>query len=135
MPDEARNNNSLHRELPRFAIVGASAAGTHFAAVILLVQTFHWHPLLANIAAFICAFQISYFGHRGWTFSATDTAHRESLSRFFAVAVLGFAANEGLYAMLLQIAPLPYWLSLALVQIVVAVMTFVLSKIWAFRQH
>ncbi|HQQ63624.1 MAG TPA: GtrA family protein [Pseudomonadales bacterium] len=122
----------LHGELLRFLVVGASAAAVHFVVVLLLVQWYALQPLLANIAAFITAFQVSYFGHRFWTFAHTDTQHSQSLPRFLLVAVLGFASNECLYYLLLQYTTLPYWLSLGMVLVLVAVMTFVLSKLWAF---
>lgn len=128
----ARPSAVLHGELLRFLVVGASAAAVHLLVVLLLVQLLSLQPLLANIAAFITAFQVSYFGHRLWTFAHTNTQHSQSLPRFILVALLGFFGNEFLYYLLLQYTALPYWLSLGIVLVLVAVMTFVLSKLWAF---
>ena len=122
----------LRRELWRFLIVGAAAAAVHFFTVILLVHSWQLQPLLANVLAFLVAFQVSYFGHRGWTFSHIQVRHAQSLPRFVLVALLSFATNESLYFVLLQYTVLPYWVALGFVLVLVASMTFVLSKLWAF---
>jgi putative flippase GtrA len=125
----------LSAEVVRFIIVGAAAAAVHFICVLFLVEQWAFLPLLANVAAFLLAFNVSYTGHRFWTFSDTSLEHSESLPRFFLVACCGFACNELLYFLLLHYTPLPYWLSLGLVLLAVAFGTFVFSRLWAFARH
>ena len=124
----------LKHELSRFIVVGTLAAATHFMVVLVLVR-FGWAPLLANVIAFVIAFQVSYFGHRGWTFQSQQTQHRRAWPRFLAVASCGFTLNESLYYLLLRYSLLPYWLALAIVLILVAGLTFLSSRAWAFRQR
>lgn len=121
----------MTRELFWFGVVGVSAMATHFVAVAALVPA-GLPPLVANVPAFLIAFQVSYWGHRRLTFQAGHVAHRQALPRFFAVSSLGFAVNEGLYALLLEFTPLDYRAALFIVLVAVAVMTFVLGKFWAF---
>lgn len=122
-------------QVVRFALVGCAAAGVHFCVVLLLVQFSSWQPLLANIIAFLVAFQVSYFGHRSWSFPDTALGHTQSLPRFFLVASGSFVLNEGMYYLLLHYTALPYWLSLGIVLVLVAVITFFSSRLWAFARE
>jgi putative flippase GtrA len=54
-------------------------------------------------------------------------------TRFFAVAVTGFLLNETLYWGLLDFGPFSYRIALLIVLATVAVVTFLLSKHWAFK--
>lgn len=116
------------RQLARFGIVGVTAMAVHWLVVWLLVPR-GLAPLLANVIGFAVAFNVSYFGHRNWTF-ATSSAHSATFWRFLAVALCSFAVNEALYYVLLRF--LDYQLALAIVLIAVAALTFILSKLWAF---
>lgn len=103
----------------------------HWLAVTALLVPLGMAPLLANVVAFAIAFNVSYFGHHNWTF-AGDHSHRETFWRFLTVALASFALNEAMYFVLLQY--LDYRIALAIVLLVVAALTFALSRLWAFRQ-
>jgi putative flippase GtrA len=122
----------MNRELFWFGVVGISALAVHFACVSLVLVPLGAAPLLANVAAFLLAFQVSYWGHRRLTFRAHDVAHSQSAPRFFAVACLSFAVNEAMYFLLLRYTALDYRAALLIVLFAVAVLTFALSKLWAF---
>lgn len=123
--------------LARFGIVGLTAAAVHYWVVIALVELMQIAPLQANVGGFFVAFWVSYFGHRHWTFSDALATHSEgehsSFLRFVLVALLGFCMNELLFYLLLRYAGWPYYLALAVVVLAVAAMTYVLSRLWAFR--
>jgi putative flippase GtrA len=124
--------------LMRFGLIGAAAAAMHYWAVIVLVELAGATPLRANAGAFAIAFWCSYFGHRHWTFA--DRQRRcggsnaaASFFRFLVTALLGFLLNQWLYYLLLTYLLLPYFISLAIVMVVVAASTYLLSRLWAFR--
>jgi putative flippase GtrA len=123
--------------LARFGIVGLTAAAVHYWVVIALVELMQIAPLQANVGGFFVAFWVSYFGHRHWTFSDALATHSDgehsSFLRFVLVALLGFCMNELLFYLLLRYAGWPYYLALAVVVFAVAAMTYVLSRLWAFR--
>lgn len=114
-----------------FISVGAMAAAVHYV-VALLAHAAGYTPGSANWLGFMCAFPVSYLGHRRWSFSGTRARHRQAFGRFFVVALLGFFANQALLWALLQLTWLPFWLSLALVMVLVALGTWLLSRFWAF---
>ena len=116
-------------ELLRFGCVGIAAMLTHFIVVLLLVPA-GLSPLIANIAAFAIAFQVSFYGHRNWTFG-TPSQPRQ-YANMLAVSLAAFAINEGLYAWLLKQGSLDYRIALALVLTAVAAVTFLGAKFWAF---
>nr|WP_316639273.1 GtrA family protein [uncultured Roseateles sp.] len=116
-----------------FGLMGAAAALVHLGLVWCLVARGGLAPLLANGAGFCAAFVVSFIGHHRRSFAAQHVPWRQALPRFLLVALLGFAANEALYALLLR-SGLDYRLALFLVLGLVAGMTWLLSRHWAFRR-
>tara|TARA_R110000868_G_scaffold407985_1_gene690057 strand:+ start:13771 stop:14148 length:378 start_codon:yes stop_codon:yes gene_type:complete len=119
-------------QLMRFGIIGASAAAVNMFMLYYFVETYQLMPLVANIFAFLIAFLVSYFGHRHWTFREKQHAN-SSLPKFFMVAAMGFLLNEALFAVFLHVFHIYYMLALFITLIIVAVVTFVFSKFWAFK--
>lgn len=119
-----------------FGAVGVAAAVVHLTVVWTLVSQWSMPALLANPAGFFVAFWVSFFGHRHGSFKA-DEPHpiRRALPRFALVAVAGFIGNELLYAALLTWTPLPYTVALFIVIAIVAVVTYLSSRFWAFSEQ
>ncbi|MEJ6002370.1 GtrA family protein [Paucibacter soli] len=122
------------RALLWFGAVGASAAAVHFAVVVLAVKLLALAPLLANVLGFMLAFCVSFVGHHRLSFAAQQASGRQALPRFALVALLGFASNELMYAVLLGLG-VEYRLALFLVLLAVAAMTWLLSRHWAFKRR
>jgi len=123
----------LIRHAFRFGIVGVLAMATHYVLVILLV-TFSITPLIANVLAFIGAFQISYWGHSSWSFSDLSASRKDSFRRFVIISVSGFLINELLFFLFLKFTNIPYQISLLIVLPFVAGLTFLFSRYWAFAR-
>lgn len=115
-----------------FLVVGALAALVHYMVAVILESGFEVAPAWSNILGFCVAFPVSYVGHRNFTFRDQAKPHYQALPRFLLVALLGFLANQSLVLLSLHFTLLPFWLVLALVMLLVAVSTYVLSKYWAF---
>jgi putative flippase GtrA len=130
----ARPGTYRPRPLIAFGTVGALAAAVHLGVVGLLVPA-GLHPLVANVIAFLTAFGVSFSGHRRWTFPTTGRPRPGPLPRFFAVALMAFVLNEGLYALILASGLLGYREALVVVLVIVAAITFVASKYWAFTDE
>ncbi|MEN2428096.1 GtrA family protein [Chromobacterium vaccinii] len=122
----------MKKQLFWFGVVGVSAMLLHFALVTLVLVPLGVPPLVANVLGFLGAFQLSYWGHRRFTFEAGHVPHRQALPRFFGVSCLSFCVNEAMYFALLRLTPLDYRVSLAVVLFAVAALTFLLGKLWAF---
>lgn len=120
-------------QIIKFGVVGIVAMAVHFAVVVALVA-YNFHPLLANLAGFLIAFHLSYAGHSLWTFELSGKNGRNHRARFFSVAALGFVVNELGYFFLLRVLHIDYRLALVLVLLAVSALTFILSRLWAFRE-
>lgn len=132
LPHKGHTLTSI-RSISWFTIVGIVAAVVHYVCAVSLEVGTSITPAYANIAGFLVAFPVSYLGHRRFSFSHQDSIHRQALPRFFAVAGLGFTANQLLVICALRFTPMPFWLALAIVMIVIALSTFILSRYWAFK--
>jgi putative flippase GtrA len=126
-------NKLLLLQIIRFGTIGSLAALVQLSLIIFLVELKLLPPLAANIIAFILAFQVSYWGHRQWTFQATGIRHGIALPRLFLTASSAFIANEFLFYITLNFLHLPYVPALILVLTILPVVTFIVSKFWDFR--
>ena len=106
----------------------------HVAVYAGTIELLGLRPLVANSLGFAIAVNVSFLGHRHWTFAggATEDARR-SLVRFWLVALLGFALNSGFVQLVTGTLGLHYGWSIPLIAGVTPVLTFTFSKLWAFR--
>lgn len=125
----------ISNQLFFFISIGASSALVHIVTVLNLVTQLALSPLLANIIAFLIAFNVSYIGHKYLTFSELDNHKQLSLPHFFLVASSGGIINEGLYYLILHYTHINYLIALVLVLATVAIYSFILSRFWACRSN
>ena len=116
-----------------FAVIGVLAAFTHYVIAVGFERSAILNPEQANIAGFVLAFPVSYFGHRRFSFAGNVSSHRNTFPRFLSVALLGFLANQTLVISALKYTKLPFWFVLGFVMVFVAISTYILSKYWAFK--
>lgn len=124
-------NRKLLLQIMRFGIVGVIASLVHFTLVVLFVQLLHWQPLIANIVGFSVGVQVSYWGHRSFTFRGTEATHRVAYPRLVMMQAGNFLANEGLFLLFLSMH-LPYPIALLIVLSIMPMFTFIISKTWVF---
>lgn len=117
----------------RFLVIGCAAFVVHFLIVKQCVALWSIPPLIANILAFLTAFQVSYWGHYKWTFQASHLPYKATVLRFLMIGCVSFLLGEALYALALTLTPLSYDMALFIVLATTAIFTFILSKLWAFR--
>lgn len=89
-------------------------------------------PLAANVVGWLVAFFFSFAGHSQWTFPNEDRGKLPAALRFFTISAIAFAINQTAYAVVLSTKWLSYELALALVLVLVAFFTYLLSRYWAF---
>lgn len=118
-------------QLVRFGIVGVFASLLHFGIVVALVEYQGLHPATAFAVAFFISFQLSYWGHRLWTFKATTTTHRVALTRLLSLQIVNLLASESLFSFLL-FNKIPYTIALLITLMIMPCFTFIFSKRWVF---
>jgi putative flippase GtrA len=132
-PIEPKAQHSTRQRLAFFLVVGALAAAVHWLVVVGLVTGLRLQPLLANIIGWLVAFVASFSGHYLLTFRDQSAPLGRSALRFFGVSALGFSINESIYAITLALGWRYDW-ALLIVLVAVAVMTYFLSRRWAFMR-
>ncbi len=116
-----------------FAVIGAAAAAVHYVVAVGIEFAQLTSPAKANILGFLLAFPVSYWGHRKLSFAAHTATHQQAFPKFFTVALTGFLIKQFMVINALHFTAIPFWLVLAVVMIVVAISTYLLSYYWAFK--
>ena len=117
----------------KFIIIGGLSTLVHMSVGVTLIAI-GIAPLIANIWAFCMAFLVSFTGHYSFSFKGHGKPVHQALPRFLAVALLGFGANELILYLLIKSAWMRPEIALFISTATVAVMTFFLSRAWAFAQ-
>jgi len=90
-------------------------------------------PALANVAGWLVALLVSFGGHWRLTFGDRRSPRLRSAPRLLVVSASAFAVNAAAYALLLRADWLPYDVSLALVLLGVAMLSYLANRDWAFH--
>lgn len=120
------------RQMIRFGLVGVGATGVHMMIGVMLIHS-GWQALAANAIAFVAAFLVSFVGHFGYSFADQEAEFFTSFWKFIFVGCLGFAFNETVLAVLIFTDILVGGPALLVSTLSAAILTFLLSRGWAFR--
>lgn len=124
---------ALIHQLFRYGIVGLAAALSHFALVVFLVQVVGYAPLMANMLVYPCSFQLSYWGHRLWTFDGTTASHAAAFPKLVVVQIINFMVSQSLFYVFLNILHIPYQIGLLILLCTLPIFTFISSRLWVFK--
>ena len=125
---------ALGLQYSRFVTVGLAATLVYVLVYVGSIELWATRPLAANALGFAVAVNLSFLGHRGWTFHVPQRQHPgRSLARFWTVALLGFALNSLFVQLVTGPLRLAYGWAIPLIAGVTPVVTFALSKRWVFR--
>jgi putative flippase GtrA len=115
----------------RFVVVGVSNT---LLSTGVFAALFHLgvHYLLASSIAFALGALNSYALNRRWTFKSRARRAPE-LARFVCVQAVGLGVDLALLAALVELLGIPHVVAQVLVFPVASVVTFGLSRQWAFR--
>ena len=123
----------LHYQLLRFVLVGATATGAHY--ITALLSSTQVSVYSSNLAGYLVAVSISYFGHQRFSFevAAHDVSHARQFPRFVTGSLGGLALSFLLLFVMDRLLGTATWLSLAVAVSLVPVYTFIVNKYWVFQ--
>ena len=127
----ARNDATL-ASFARFFLIGGGATVVHGVVLYALVTAANIHPTLANVAAFMIAFGVSYIGHYYVSFRS-NADHAKAVIRFFATALIGLTLNTLIFLVVVNLLRLHYFLAFAVVVLAVPPLIFTISKKFVFK--
>ena len=125
------SHRPLLEQIIRFGAVGAAASATHVAVALVMIERQGLPVLTSNGLAFTVAVLLSYIGNHSWTFLRAGS-HDRHLPRFVVVSLAGLALNQSIVFTTVTLAGFPYIVGILIVIAVVPVLTFLLSRSWAF---
>ena len=108
------------------------------------MESFAVQAWFANLVAFSLAVIFSFFGHSKYTFrirrtpdAATQSGDSHTrygaFAKFSLTAILGLMLNTAIAFVIVDYLGYPYFWALPLVLVLVPVITFLISRNWAFR--
>lgn len=119
-------------------MIGALSTVAHVSIFFAAVHFLEASGLLANALAWGVAFLLSFCGHFYWTFSKADVtgsrspAFRRAFIRFLVTSLVGLAVNMMVVYLSMYLLALGPAVTGVLIVLTVPVVSFVLSKLWAF---
>jgi len=123
-------NKTSHQFL-MFAGIGLVGTSGHYAVLISMVQLLQVHPVIATTAGFAVGALINYALNYRITFNS-NKRHREALTKFLLVAVVGAVLNASIMKTGVDHLKLHYLIIQLLATGVVLVFNFAANKHWTF---
>lgn len=123
------------QEILRFGIVGITATATHFLLLGAGVDLLHLPPVPVNAIAFSMAAFITFFGQLLWVFPGHDGLNRARVTKFLASLLAGMAGNTAIMAISTHGLGLPYQVGFLISLVLVPAGSFLLNKLWVFREE
>lgn len=128
----------LARQAWCFALVGLLATIVHISVFAGLFELLRIPPLIANSAAFLLAFSVSFAGQSVWTFRAQIDDRGLTvihLARFLCTSLVGFGINTLIVYVIVMRLGASSLLALPFMATLAPATVFALNKWWVFRHH
>ncbi len=122
------------RQLVTFGIVGVAATALQAAIALWTHAQLGLSPVAANGLGFGCSSVLSYLGNAWLTFRR-PALHGPTFLRYVGVTVLGLLVSEGLTFLCTDLLRWPFAVTLIPVVTLAPLLSFVLSKTYAFADR
>lgn len=120
------------RQFFSFAAVGVVGTAAHYSTLIALVQIMHANPVVSSGVGFIIGALVNYALNYRLTFRSTKL-HRDSMPKFFLVALFGLAFNTAIMTLVTEIWKLHYLIGQILATGAVLLWNFTVNRFWTFK--
>jgi putative flippase GtrA len=124
---------NLPSQFVRFTFTGASTAGLDFLLLVLLVEGFSLHYLLAGGVSFVVAVTLNYLISRVWVFKGGQYSRPIEFLGFFATSGIGLGLNQLILWVFVGNLLLDYKISKVISIIIVTVWNYLTKKYLVFR--
>lgn len=122
----------LIRQFFSFAAVGVVGTAAHYSTLIALVQVMHVNAVVSSAAGFVVGALVNYTLNYRVTFRSTKL-HRDSMPKFFLVALFGLGFNTAIMALLTEVWKQHYLVAQILATGGVLVWNFAVNRFWTFK--
>lgn len=115
-----------------FAAVGLFGTAAHYSALIALVQLAHADPVLSSAIGFVVGALVNYGLNYRLTFRS-NKLHRDSMPKFFLVALFGLGFNTAIMHLVTDLWKLHYLVGQVMATGGVLLWNFSVNRCWTFR--
>lgn len=115
-----------------FTAIGGIGTGGHYLTLITLVEGGMLTAVPASVAGFVVGAIINYILNYRFTFNS-NKSHKEAMSKFFIVAIVGAIINTLLMHVGVNIIQLHYLLAQITATAIVLMWNFIINKVWTFQ--
>ena len=127
-------------EALRYLIAGGLTTLVCLAVYMLCVYTFldpeiAWQLQAANVISWICAVSFAYVVNRHFVFCSTSSALLKEAASFFTARIGTLVVEMGLMHLLVTVLGLNDKVMKVIVQVIVIVLNYVLSKLFVFGRR
>ncbi|RZW20488.1 MAG: GtrA family protein [Desulfobulbaceae bacterium] len=123
----------MHKQLLRYVMVGIGSNAILYLAYLLLTGLGLGHKTAMTLLYMVGIFQ-TFLLNRSWTFAHQGHV-RSAFIRYIIIYLLGYLVNfSGLYVFV-DVIGFSHQLIQGVMVILVAVLLFVLQKLWVFDKH
>jgi putative flippase GtrA len=123
----------FYAQLVRFIITGGFTAGIDFLLLVLFVEAFLLHYLLASGISFIVGVTINYLISRHWIFEGGRYRHSVEFLGFFVTGGIGLVLNQMILWFFVGHLSVDYKISKTISIFVVTFWNFTTKKYLVFR--
>jgi putative flippase GtrA len=126
-----RTSSALLVQFARFAGVGVIGTLTHYAVLVVLVESLLVAETPASAFGFVVGALVNYTLNRRYTFRSS-IPHSSGLSRFLIVAATGAALNTLIFYFALTHAGMHYLVAQVIATSLVLIWNFAGNRFWTF---
>lgn len=128
-------SNQKLLQLARFIITGFVGLMIDFLFTWLCKDVFYWNKYVANGMGFSLAVFNNYILNRVWTFKSKETSIAKQFILFVAISLIGLVLSTTFLFLIHQKMQLPFYLSKALVVVIVFIWNYTANSIFTFKKH
>ena len=124
-------NKPVLKQITLFGIIGVLATITHYFSALLFIKHTTLNLYLANLAGYLLAISVSFFGHGLFTFKVELSFY--ILKKFIIVSISAFICSELILFLLEKGLHFPHYISLGIVVLIIPLISFLLNKLWVYK--
>jgi putative flippase GtrA len=122
------------RQLAMFGMIGVTATAAQAAIALWTHAWIGLPPVAANGLGYVCSCSVSYLGNAWLTFRR-PALHGPTFLRYVGVSIVGLILSEALTFLCADLLSWPFAVALIPVVTLVPLLSFVLSKSYAFADR
>ncbi|MFJ8235747.1 GtrA family protein [Ureibacillus sp. NPDC094379] len=117
----------------KYGFVGCISTCIYFLSVFVMVERYHYDPVIGSVVAFVIMTIVSFFLNVRYTFASRVT--NQKLLRFLLVSAVGFMLNFLLMFLIVHSLNFHYLIGEFVTILVIPIVNFLLNNYWTFQSQ